>query len=197
MACVTSSFMLHSKSRGAEWLWGSRRVSSAPGCFTALVTHQAHYRATPSSRTLSDLARRMSFQLDITSDAMFKAEVTDVPGTLQGLLSAVPIGACSHLMADCYWHDMCDSNVAHGLVVTSAVIEVYQGWCGPCKAIQSTFKKLFFDLNDRPIKFYTVRARAGCRVATGDIQVRSGLRSTSLTLLRALSCRFARKRCRS
>lgn len=63
----------------------------------------------------------MSFQLDIANEAVFKAEVLDVPGTLQ-------------------------------------VIEVYQGWCGPCKAIQSTFKKLFFDLNDRPLKFYTVCA---------------------------------------
>ena len=27
---------------------------------------------------------------------------------------------------------------------------------GPCKAIQSTFKRLYFDFSDRPLKFYTV-----------------------------------------
>lgn len=37
-----------------------------------------------------------------------------------------------------------------------AVVEVFQSWCGPCKAVQSTFKKLYFDLNDRPLKFYSV-----------------------------------------
>ncbi|KAG2493731.1 hypothetical protein HYH03_007954 [Edaphochlamys debaryana] len=38
------------------------------------------------------------------------------------------------------------------------VIEIYQGWCGPCKAVQSTFKRLYFDLNDRPLKFFSVAA---------------------------------------
>ncbi|KXZ51002.1 hypothetical protein GPECTOR_14g244 [Gonium pectorale] len=41
---------------------------------------------------------------------------------------------------------------------TLQVIEVYQSWCGPCKAVQSTFKRLYFDLNDRPLKFYAVAA---------------------------------------
>ncbi|KAG2450614.1 hypothetical protein HYH02_004454 [Chlamydomonas schloesseri] len=38
------------------------------------------------------------------------------------------------------------------------VVEVFQSWCGPCKAVQSTFKKLYFDLNDRPLKFFSVSA---------------------------------------
>eukprot|EP00877_Chromochloris_zofingiensis_P013849 jgi/Chrzof1/8718/Cz03g21230.t1 len=38
------------------------------------------------------------------------------------------------------------------------VVEVYQGWCGPCKAIASTFKRLYFEMSDRPLKFYTVNA---------------------------------------
>jgi len=36
------------------------------------------------------------------------------------------------------------------------VVELYQSWSGPCKAIQSTFKRLYFDFSDRPLKFYTV-----------------------------------------
>lgn len=42
----------------------------------------------------------------------------------------------------------------------TAVVEVYQSWCGPCKAVQSTFKRIFFDLSDRPLKFYSVRRRS-------------------------------------
>ena len=37
-----------------------------------------------------------------------------------------------------------------------AVVECYQDWCGPCKAIFNTFKRLYFELGDRPLKFYTV-----------------------------------------
>ncbi|GLI64908.1 hypothetical protein VaNZ11_008301 [Volvox africanus] len=63
----------------------------------------------------------MSFVTEIASEAQFKAEILETPGTLQ-------------------------------------VIEVFQSWCGPCKAVQSTFKRLYFDLNDRPLKFYSVSA---------------------------------------
>jgi len=38
------------------------------------------------------------------------------------------------------------------------VIDVHQDWCGPCKAIQSTFKRIYFDYGDRPLKFYTASA---------------------------------------
>lgn len=37
-----------------------------------------------------------------------------------------------------------------------AVVEVYQDWCGPCKAVINTLKKQFFELGERPLKFYTV-----------------------------------------
>ncbi len=40
----------------------------------------------------------------------------------------------------------------------SAVVELYQSWCGPCKAIISTFKRIYFDAGDRPLKFFTVRS---------------------------------------
>jgi len=36
-----------------------------------------------------------------------------------------------------------------------AIIDCHQNWCGPCKAIQSTFKRIFFDYGDKPMKFYT------------------------------------------
>mmetsp|Transcript_148 Transcript_148/g.281 ORF Transcript_148/g.281 Transcript_148/m.281 type:complete len:129 (+) Transcript_148:128-514(+) len=35
------------------------------------------------------------------------------------------------------------------------VIDCHSDWCGPCKAIMSTFRKIFFDFGDRPLKFYT------------------------------------------
>lgn len=33
-------------------------------------------------------------------------------------------------------------------------MEVYQDWCGPCKAVVSTLKKQFFELGERPLKIY-------------------------------------------
>lgn len=35
---------------------------------------------------------------------------------------------------------------------------MHQTWAGPCKAIQSTFKRIFFDHGDKPMKFYTADA---------------------------------------
>jgi hypothetical protein len=32
---------------------------------------------------------------------------------------------------------------------------MYQEWSGPCKAIQNTFKRVYFDNSDAPLKFYT------------------------------------------
>lgn len=37
-------------------------------------------------------------------------------------------------------------------------MECYSEWAGPCKAITSTLKTLYFSYSDRPIKFYTVGA---------------------------------------
>ena len=34
----------------------------------------------------------------------------------------------------------------------TAVIDCYRQWCGPCKAVVSTFKRIYFDLGDRPLK---------------------------------------------
>ena len=36
------------------------------------------------------------------------------------------------------------------------VVEVYQDWCGPCKAVITSLKRQFFELGERPLKFYTV-----------------------------------------
>lgn len=43
-----------------------------------------------------------------------------------------------------------------GTPATLQVVELYQSWAGPCKAVQSTLKRLYFDFSDRPLKFYTV-----------------------------------------
>ena len=45
-----------------------------------------------------------------------------------------------------------------GRGVGISVVEVYQGWCGPCKAIVGTFQRLHMDMSDSPLKFY----RANC-----------------------------------
>jgi thioredoxin 1 len=39
-----------------------------------------------------------------------------------------------------------------------AVLEVYSDWCGPCRCINATCKRLFFDLGDRGLKFFTVQS---------------------------------------
>ena len=39
---------------------------------------------------------------------------------------------------------------------TLQVCECYQSWAGPCKAIQGTFKRIYFDAGDKPLKFFTV-----------------------------------------
>ncbi|KAL3154923.1 hypothetical protein ABBQ38_011457 [Trebouxia sp. C0009 RCD-2024] len=39
------------------------------------------------------------------------------------------------------------------------VVEVYQDWCGPCKAVVTTLKKQFFELGERPLKFYTANCK--------------------------------------
>ena len=43
---------------------------------------------------------------------------------------------------------------------TLQVVELYQTWCGPCKAIQGTFKRVYFDAGDKPLKFITVSSQA-------------------------------------
>ena len=39
---------------------------------------------------------------------------------------------------------------------TLQVCECYQTWAGPCKAIQGTFKRIYFDAGDKPLKFFTL-----------------------------------------
>uniref|UniRef100_A0A7S0T5F4 Thioredoxin domain-containing protein n=1 Tax=Mantoniella antarctica TaxID=81844 RepID=A0A7S0T5F4_9CHLO len=38
------------------------------------------------------------------------------------------------------------------------IIDVHQTWCGPCLAIQSTFKRVCLDHSDKPMKFFTADA---------------------------------------
>mmetsp|Transcript_11834 Transcript_11834/g.34928 ORF Transcript_11834/g.34928 Transcript_11834/m.34928 type:complete len:110 (-) Transcript_11834:114-443(-) len=43
---------------------------------------------------------------------------------------------------------------------TLQVVELYQPWAGPCKAILNTFKRIYFDAGDKPLKFFTVDVEA-------------------------------------
>jgi thiol-disulfide isomerase/thioredoxin len=40
----------------------------------------------------------------------------------------------------------------------SAVLEIYQDWCGPCKPLKEMSKRLFFEYADKGLKFYTCEA---------------------------------------
>ena len=37
----------------------------------------------------------------------------------------------------------------------TAVVDCHQGWCGPCKAMATTLRKIFFEFGERPLKMYT------------------------------------------
>lgn len=38
------------------------------------------------------------------------------------------------------------------------VVDVHQTWCGPCKAVASTLRRVAMDHGDKPIKFFTADA---------------------------------------
>eukprot|EP00164_Ancoracysta_twista_P001300 GFYU01001701.1.p1 GENE.GFYU01001701.1~~GFYU01001701.1.p1 ORF type:complete len:126 (-),score=36.44 GFYU01001701.1:278-616(-) len=38
------------------------------------------------------------------------------------------------------------------------IVDVYSGWCGPCKAMVSSFKKFNLDFGDRGLKFICAEA---------------------------------------
>lgn len=84
----------------------------------------------------------MSFQVNILDENVWTSEIMETPGTLQGWL-------CRMIIIPFEKHYRI-------FLFARTVVECYQSWCGPCKAIQSTFKRLYFDLSDRPLKFYTV-----------------------------------------
>jgi len=46
----------------------------------------------------------------------------------------------------------------HTFALTPAVLEIYNDWCGPCKAINATCKRIYFEHGDRGLKFYTAAA---------------------------------------
>lgn len=73
--------------------------------------------------------------MDLTDDQGWTEEILNTPGITQGYFII---------------------HLSYNTPLNNTVIECYQNWCGPCKAITSTFKKLYFDLGDKPLKFYTV-----------------------------------------
>ncbi len=66
-------------------------------------------------------------------------------------------------------HLACSAQAVYEDVVICAISDtcatchlVIQGWCGPSKAINATFKRIFYDNSDNPLKFYTVRCFGMC-----------------------------------
>ncbi len=39
--------------------------------------------------------------------------------------------------------------------LVGAVLEVYQKWCGPTRAVVSTFKRFLLENPDAPVRFFT------------------------------------------
>ena len=50
---------------------------------------------------------------------------------------------------------MCVWVFGAGLCWLLAVVDCHQGWCGPCKAITNTLRRIFFEFGERPLKMYT------------------------------------------
>ena len=81
----------------------------------------------------------MTFQRAIENDETWKSDVLETPDTLHGTGLSTPR--------------------THALtrgVLRNVVVECYKEWCGPCKAVVSSFRRISLDLGDAPIKFYTV-----------------------------------------
>ena len=38
------------------------------------------------------------------------------------------------------------------------MVEIHSGGAGPCKSIVMTFQRLYLNMSDRPLKFYTVNS---------------------------------------
>ncbi|KAK9817517.1 hypothetical protein WJX74_004575 [Apatococcus lobatus] len=74
------------------------------------------------------------------------------PAELRGLAVKV-MNFATDLTTEEQWKSEIEASTG-----TVQVIEVYQDWCGPCKAIAGTFRRLCFDLGDRPLKFFTANS---------------------------------------
>ena len=55
-----------------------------------------------------------------------------------------------HLRSDSDW----DDEIVQVAGVLQ-VVDVHQTWCGPCKAMASTLRRVAMDHGDKPIKFFT------------------------------------------
>ena len=58
-----------------------------------------------------------------------------------------------HLRSDSDW----DDEIVQVAGVLQ-VVDVHQTWCGPCKAVASTLRRVAMDHGDKPIKFFTADA---------------------------------------
>lgn len=95
-----------------------------------------------------------AFQVDLPDEEAYQKESRGAAGTLQGGPSwgTLGVAAASSRRA----HTPAQQ---HALAPPPAVVECYQAWCGPTKAVQSTFKRFITESLDAAanVKFYTVR----------------------------------------
>jgi thioredoxin 1 len=99
----------------------------------------------------------MAFQMDLRDEVAFQKEVIETPDTLQGVAHPP---RCAGLHCWRTGGAVKTSAVAArtDVPMLPAVLEVHDAWCGPCKAIKETCKRLFFENGDKGLKFYTVRS---------------------------------------
>lgn len=95
----------------------------------------------------------MSFQIEIKNNSGWKVEVEETADYLQG--TAATGGARAQARARARSALARAHAAPRRTGLNTPVIDAHPGWCGPCKAIFNTFKKVFFDLSDKPLKFYT------------------------------------------
>jgi thiol-disulfide isomerase/thioredoxin len=90
----------------------------------------------------------MAFQVNLPNEEAWTKEIaSSQTGVVQGVI--VTLKGDGLLVTDSLQSQW----------LCCAVVEVYQDWCGPCKAVITSLKKQFFELGERPLKFYTVRFR--------------------------------------
>ena len=86
----------------------------------------------------------MAFQINIPNEEAWNKEIaSSQTGVVQGNARL-----CDDVSDDAF--------VVMSTVLLPTVVEVYQDWCGPCKAVMNSLKRQFFELGERPLKFYTV-----------------------------------------
>lgn len=96
------------------------------------------------------------FQVDVTSEEAYKEVLKASHAALQGGPSALlPLKLIANgLLLPSLDHTNNPLSWLHP--ICPAVVELYQQWCGPTKAVITTFKRFLLDNPAADVKFYTV-----------------------------------------